>query len=289
MLGDYVLLSRRLTHVHVAFPSGGTGQTWVIAGSDSRSSLPAGPKWYGTANQVPGERADVVVVVHQYDGKTSALSIPRDMLVIPAKGHISRLTLTLNQSPQWLVNGLCTTLRIPATHLVIVTMNAFTKVVDALGGITVNVPHPVRDLFSGLDINQTGNVHIDGLEALALVRSRHPEQLIRTKWVPATLSAGSAGRTYWAGHVFAALGLAAQGAHRNPITAQRVLWAATDGMKTDQNTSLWSLKDIDLAGTPVRDLPGRQLANNLAVTANAATRQALADAGYGPACRAPSQ
>jgi anionic cell wall polymer biosynthesis LytR-Cps2A-Psr (LCP) family protein len=45
--------------------------------------------------------------------------------------------------------------------------------VNAVGGISLNFPDPVRDQYSGLDIKTTGCQVIDGTQALALVRSRH--------------------------------------------------------------------------------------------------------------------
>ena len=59
---------------------------------------------------------DVVLVVHRAAGRTSVLSIPRDLLVSPVAGKIERLTLTLQDGPQSLVDGLCNSLGIAGDH-----------------------------------------------------------------------------------------------------------------------------------------------------------------------------
>lgn len=61
----------------------------------------------------------------------------------------------------------------------------FADVVDAVGGVEVDVPEPVRDRAAGLEILRPGRQTVDGLTALALVRSRHPEHLVDGVWTPA--------------------------------------------------------------------------------------------------------
>jgi anionic cell wall polymer biosynthesis LytR-Cps2A-Psr (LCP) family protein len=45
--------------------------------------------------------------------------------------------------------------------------------VNALGGISLYFPDPVRDAYSGLNVSTTGCQSVSGTAALALVRSRH--------------------------------------------------------------------------------------------------------------------
>src|SRR5665647_2677885 len=178
-LGDYLALDHRLGRIDIT-PTSGAGDHPSLAGSDSRADLPAGTNVYGTTADAPGQRAGVLVFGHT--------STP------------ARLTLTLQQ-PQMLVDSLCN-LGIPTNHLAMVGMAGFAKVIDALGGVTVTVPYPVTDAYTGLEIPTAGTQKLTGVQALALVRSRHPEELVNGAWVQAADAAGTQDRTEWAGRVF---------------------------------------------------------------------------------------
>lgn len=71
---------------------------------------------------------------------------------------------------------------IPVDHLARVNFAGFARVVDAMGGITVCVDNPRRDLKSHLLLEATGCQSVNGEIALAWVRSRHPEELIDGEW-----------------------------------------------------------------------------------------------------------
>ena len=71
---------------------------------------------------------------------------------------------------------------IPVDHLARVNFAGFARVVDAMGGITVCVDNPRRDLKSHLLLEATGCQSVGGELALAWVRSRHPEELIDGEW-----------------------------------------------------------------------------------------------------------
>lgn len=283
---DLVILSTRINHVSIRFPANREGTTWVLVGSDSRSALPPGPRLYGTIALSPGAHADAVIVVHQDAAGTTLISIPRDILVSPQPGEISRLTLTLNQGPQQLVNGLCRSLGIPATHLVIITMNGFAGAVDAVGGVTINNPTPIRDLYSGLDLTKTGRVHLNGIQALALVRSRHPETLTSSGWTAASLNAGDSDRTYWIGVMFRALASKARHSLTNPFAVQSLAWDLTSGLTTDNHTGLTALLGLRLTGARIVDLPVQELGSDgVGATADNATHMALVEAGYTQSCQ----
>ncbi|HEX6221915.1 MAG TPA: LCP family protein [Acidimicrobiia bacterium] len=71
---------------------------------------------------------------------------------------------------------------IPIDHLARVNFDGFARVVDALGGITVCVDNPRRDLKSHLLLEESGCQLVGGEVALAWVRSRHAEELIDGEW-----------------------------------------------------------------------------------------------------------
>jgi hypothetical protein len=60
-----------------------------------------------------------------------------------------------------------------------VTLNfdQFANVVDALGGINMSFPISVFDQESGLNVQAAGCVHLDGTQALQVVRARHLQYL----------------------------------------------------------------------------------------------------------------
>jgi LCP family protein required for cell wall assembly len=282
---DMEVASSRIDHVTIQLPTGAGGTTWVVVGSDSRAALPPGPNLYGTSADAPGSHADAVIVIHQTAAGTFVLSIPRDILVSPTPGVISRLTLTFDEGPQQLVDGLCRSLDIPTTHLVIITMKAFAAAVNALGGVTISNPAPVRDLYSGLDLAKVGPVHLDGVQVLALVRSRHPEMLTSKGWVAAGLTSGDHDRTDWIGGIFAALAAKAHNDRRDPFALQAVAWAVTSGLTTNSGTGLLDLFSLNLGSAHVVDLPVEYLGSDgIGATADPATTQALAAAGYDQTC-----
>ncbi|RBY82118.1 transcriptional regulator [Geodermatophilus sp. TF02-6] len=251
---DAALLAARVDRVAVDL-NPGPGTTWVLLGLDDRAALPAGAPMaeFGTAEQVPGSRADVVLVVHEDGDRTSLLSVPRDLLVRGPRVP-ERLALTWLRGPQGTVDALCD-LGIPTDHLVTVDLAGFAAVVDAVGGIDLDVPVPVRDPAAGLLVTEGGPQHVDGRTALALVRSRHPEHRVDGRWVP--VPPDPDGRASAAATVLTALAAAARTGALQPGRLQATAWAASSALTVDTATSLADF--AALAGTDpsrVDVLPG---------------------------------
>ncbi|MDQ6725866.1 MAG: LCP family protein, partial [Actinomycetota bacterium] len=57
------------------------------------------------------------------------------------------------------------------------------NIVDTVGGLDIYLDAPARDLKSGLDLPTAGCVKLDGLQALAYVRSRYYESYEAGRWV----------------------------------------------------------------------------------------------------------
>jgi LCP family protein required for cell wall assembly len=272
---DMVVLEHRLNHVAVRFPEGGTGETWLVVGSDERNRR--GPRF-------AGHRADVILLVHVGAPGPSIISVPRDLLMRTEAGGVERAALAFDRGPQALVDGLCRTLGVAATHLVVVTMDGFADIVDALGGITVHLAAPVRDRKAQLEIDRAGAVHVSGSDALALVRSRRPEHLVDGVWVGTGEHAGARLRSRNAAAVFNAIRSRARGARHNPVTVQRTLWAATGAMTLDSGAGLTGLLALLNSHGRLAVLPAAPLPRTIALLANARTRAVLAAAGYPPTC-----
>ncbi len=62
---------------------------------------------------------------------------------------------------------------IPIQHTVTLNFDQFANVVNALGGINMAFPMSVFDAESGLNVQAARCVHLDGTQALAVVRARH--------------------------------------------------------------------------------------------------------------------
>jgi LCP family protein required for cell wall assembly len=177
----------------------------LVIGSDTRSGETAAQaKMFGNATNAGGQRSDTIKIVHvdPQTGTASTLSIPRDTFVtlsgVPASSGVStknKLNAAFASGPNdptpsvtganGLVKTVENTLGIPISHWIVVNFFGLTDAVNALGGISVNPPYPVRDYgdcnangvfenCTGLNL-QPGCQSISGTQALALSRSRHFE------------------------------------------------------------------------------------------------------------------
>ena len=278
LLLDAAVLTARIDRLPVQLHEG-PGTTWVLVGEDSRADLPPGltEAEVGTPGQVPGSRVDAVLVVHSADDRTTVLSVPRDLVVSTPTGG-GRLALTWLDGPQATVDGLCA-LGIASDHLVSVDFAGFASTVDALGGLDVDVPAAVRDPLAGLELPRAGAQRVDGVTALAMVRSRHPEELRDGAWVAAPADPDVRARN--AAAMVRALSGAAAEARWNPWRLQATAWAASGALSVDEGTSsveLASLASLDL--DPVAVLPvGDPVNGTLARFPTEETTAALADAG----------
>jgi polyisoprenyl-teichoic acid--peptidoglycan teichoic acid transferase len=128
----------------------------------------------------------IVVSIDQQRKQVSMLSIPRDLWVpIPGWGmgkigtayHDGGLALTRQTIEQ--------NLGLPIDYYAWVGLDGFVKVIDTLGGVDLDVAHPVVDDRYPDDLNTAdpyayrrlyipaGPQHLDGTRALEYVRSRH--------------------------------------------------------------------------------------------------------------------
>lgn len=176
-------------------PGQATSENILIVGNNTRTGLaPQDAQLFGSADQVGGARSDVTMVLHldPAKGTASLLSIPRDLFVpLPPhsmSGPVGKIDAALNDGPENLVNAVTSNLGIPIDHFVSVNFDGFQSVVNALGGIDMNFPMPLRDSLSGLNITQTGCQHLGGFQALAVVRARHLEYYANGTWQSDPLS-----------------------------------------------------------------------------------------------------
>ncbi|MEX1038848.1 MAG: LCP family protein [Acidimicrobiia bacterium] len=139
-----------------------------------------------------GVLADAIILALQPagGGKPIMVSLPRDLYVWNVcKETFTRLNAGLGgcsgfaSGPEMMAILVEDYTGIPIDHLARINFSGFASVVDALGGVTVCVDYPTRDLKSHLLIEEPGCQTADGTTTLAWVRSRHGEELRGEDWV----------------------------------------------------------------------------------------------------------
>jgi LCP family protein required for cell wall assembly len=154
----------------------------LLVGSDSRSfvSNSTQENAFGDEADAGGQRSDVTIVA-RFDpaAKTvTMLSIPRDLWVdIPGNdtdiSGMNRINAAYDAGPDLLIQTIEQDLGIPINHYMAVDFPGLTGMVNALGGVTMSFPTPVKDQYTGLNVSTVGCQVVNGTTALELVRSRH--------------------------------------------------------------------------------------------------------------------
>ena len=167
---------RNLTSAPVKGADAGTENILMI-GSTDRCALKVQNPAYGLCSQgVNGVNSDVVMILHlnPTTNSLSILSVPRDLFVPNARsGGANKIDAGLYQGPDQLIKAIEEDFGIPIQHFVELNFDSFINVVNALGGIKMYFPEPVFDAYSGLNIQTTGCISLDGVHALQVVRARH--------------------------------------------------------------------------------------------------------------------
>jgi len=140
----------------------------------------------GTASQGRYRRADSLIVASVDPETRSAvlIGIPRDTYVTihSPKGDLRNRINTAyvwgelynytGGGPALQMRTVGELLGIPIHNYVSVYFDGFSKLIDAIGGIDIDVPTAIRDSFTGWSFN-TGMQHMDGKRALQYARSRY--------------------------------------------------------------------------------------------------------------------
>lgn len=125
-----------------------------------------------------GERSDTIMVVRLDPAtkRSAVLSFPRDLWVkIPGHGTQRINGAYRRDDPQLLIDTIRTEFDVQIDHFIQIDFCAFERIVSAVGGVSVPLGYPVRDVATGLYV-VVGECHrFDGVEALKYVRSRHFE------------------------------------------------------------------------------------------------------------------
>nr|WP_297491002.1 LCP family protein [Pseudonocardia sp.] len=149
-----------------------SGTNWLIVGSDSRAGLSAEDEVNLATGDAAGQRTDTIMLVHTGSSGSVLVSLPRDSYV-PIAGHGSN---KLNSAyafggPQLLIGSVEAATGLKIDHYAEIGFGGFVGAVDAVGGITMDIPEAIKDPKAGLDI-QAGTQDLDGTTALGYVRTR---------------------------------------------------------------------------------------------------------------------
>ncbi|MGW2179586.1 LCP family protein [Streptomyces sp. NPDC001732] len=161
-----------------------SGQNLLVLGSDSRAG--AENRALGGGGGVSGARSDTALVVHIPEGRTKAVavSIPRDTLVsrpectgadgttVPSANRVMFNSVYSQVGPACVVKTVEKMSDVRIDHYLEINFAGFKDLVDAIGGVTVDVPQDIHDKSSGLDLT-AGPHKLDGTQSLAYVRTRH--------------------------------------------------------------------------------------------------------------------
>lgn len=221
-------------------PKIGDAVNVLVIGSDSRAGA------NGAYGNEAGARSDTILVMHIAAGGKRAvgLSLPRDSIVnipsctsggrtIPA--HQGMINSSFNSG-----GAACTWKTIEATtgihldHFVQIDFAGFQRMVDALGGIEIDLPKPVRDTDARLNL-PAGPHLLDGRTALAYVRARH-----------AFGDGSDLGRIQRQQRFMAAMikKATSTGLLSSPARLYRFLDAATDSVTTDNDLGIAEMRNL---------------------------------------------
>ncbi|MFE6978352.1 LCP family protein [Streptomyces sp. NPDC057682] len=236
-------------------PEGGDGTNYLIVGSDSREGMTSDDKKRLHTGSAEGKRTDSMMILHDGSNGPTLVSLPRDSNVeipsfvgsesgkrYPGKGRTTKLNAAYAEDgPELLVRTVEFNTGLRIDHYVEIGFGGFAKIVDAIGGVELDIPKAFKDKWSGADF-QAGKQTLDGQQALAFVRTRHAftSDLDRTKNQQKFLAA-LASQTATPSTIL------------NPFKLYPTMGAGLDTLIVDKDMSLWSLGQMFFA---LKDVTG---------------------------------
>jgi polyisoprenyl-teichoic acid--peptidoglycan teichoic acid transferase len=124
--------------------------------------------------------------------KAAIVGVPRDSYVpIPGSGTNKINASMVLGGPLLLVQTLESNFGVHIDYWALTTFWGINQMINSIGGLTINVPFPMKDSYSGANF-QKGRQHMSGPQVLAFSRDRH------------SLNSGDFGRSENGGRVFLA-------------------------------------------------------------------------------------
>ncbi|MFJ9109026.1 LCP family protein [Streptomyces sp. NPDC102283] len=231
-------------------PESGDGTNYLIVGSDSREGMSAEEKKRLRTGSAEGKRTDSMMILHDGSGGPTLISLPRDSNVeIPSfvgsesgkkfqgTGRQVKLNAAYAEDgPELLVRTVEFNTGLHIDHYVEIGFGGFAKIVDAIGGVELDIPKAFKDKKSGADF-QAGKQTLNGEQSLAFVRTRYAfagSDLDRTKNQQKFLAA-LASQTATPSTII------------NPFKLYPTMGAGLDTLIVDKDMSLWALGNMFFA------------------------------------------
>ncbi|MEO3874082.1 LCP family protein [Nonomuraea sp. B12E4] len=215
------------------------GTNWLLVGSDSRKGLTAAERKELATGRSAGQRTDSMMLLHLPDGgdKPTLVSLPRDSAVsIPGRGRNKLNAAYSIGGPKLLVQTVETVTGVHVDNYMEIGFGGFVDIVDAVGGVEINVRAAVDDPKAGLKLKK-GTQLLNGAQALGYVRTRKGGALPdfeRTKRQRQFLGA-------------VVKKAASPGVLINPFTSIPLAMSATDAVEVDSGTGVFDMLSLGLA------------------------------------------
>ncbi|MDF5752985.1 LCP family protein [Spongiactinospora sp. TRM90649] len=220
-------------------PADTPGENWLLVGSDSRKGLTAEQRRKLATGRAAGQRTDTMMLLHIPAGgdRPTLVSLPRDSYVpIPGKGRNKLNAAYAFGSGKLLVRTVEQVTDIRIDNYMEIGFAGFVGIVDAIGGVEINVKQDIRDPKAGINLKK-GVQTLDGGTALGYVRTR------------ATGALPDLDRTQRQRQLFGAVvkKAASPGVLLNPFTSLPLASSATDSVLVDGGTGAFDLLGLGLA------------------------------------------
>ncbi|MEV7524006.1 LCP family protein [Streptomyces sp. NPDC091371] len=178
-------------------PKEGDCTTYLIVGSDSREGMSAEEKKKLHTGSAEGKRTDSMMILAKCSSGNTMISLPRDSDVeipsfvgsqsgkkFPAQGRRVKLNAAYAEDgPELLVRTVEHNTGLRIDHYAEIGFAGFANIVDALGGVELDIEQGFKDEKSGADF-KAGKQTLNGEQSLAFVRTRYAfaeSDLQRTK------------------------------------------------------------------------------------------------------------
>ncbi|MEU9981937.1 LCP family protein [Streptomyces sp. NPDC050856] len=231
-------------------PAEGDCTTYLIVGSDSREGMSAEEKKKLHTGSAEGKRTDSMMILAACGSGNTMISLPRDSDVeipsfvgsesgkkFPAQGRRVKLNAAYAEDgPELLVRTVEHNTGLRIDHYAEIGFAGFANIVDALGGVEMDIPKAFKDKKSGADF-QAGKQTLNGEQSLAFVRTRYAfagSDLDRTKNQQKFLAT-------------LANQAATPGTLLNPFRLYPTLGAGLDTLIVDKDMSLFDLGEMFFA------------------------------------------
>jgi LCP family protein required for cell wall assembly len=251
-------------------PEAGEGTNYLIVGSDSRAGLSAEDKKRLRTGSAEGKRTDSMMILHTGGNGPTLISLPRDSNVTipsykgsdsgklyPATGRQTKLNAAYSEDgPELLVRTVEANTGLHIDHYVEIGFGGFANIVDAVGGVEMDIPQDIKDTKSGADLKK-GRQTLNGEQALAFVRTRYAlkgSDLDRTKNQQKFLSA-------------LANQVATPSTILNPFKLYPTMGAGLDSLVVDKDMGLFDLASMFWAMKGVSGGEGKSM--NMPIAGNA--------------------